>query len=387
MSRRAASMPPRERGADRAHGRGGRLGLSLAGGTPPGATPVVYVHGVPNTARLWQPFLERTGGLAPDLPGFGLSAKPAAFDYSIAGLSGWLKSFLAERGVERYSLVAHDWGAVALALAQAEPQRLERLVLMDAVPLLPGYEWHTLARQWRRPGWWARWPWASRSSSWRAGCCVCPTAATSPPTSLTTSGTTSTTARNGRSCACTARHRHARSRRRGHSSTGSRAPRSWSGATPIPTCRWASRTTTPGRSAALPTLRSSRGRRLAVDRAPRGGRTGGRLPGVSELWNKLQRAYEVGNRGARQGDALPDPAVAGDHLRDRAGNHPRHSQRGLMVARWQPGDEVRPPHPPHGPGHPAADSQRLPEPVAGTRHPLARVAGGGVRRRAWADPG
>ena len=109
------------------------------------------MHGVPNTAAVWRPFLERTGGLAPDLPGFGESAKPAAFDYSIAGLSGWLKSFLADRGVERYSLVAHDWGALALALAQAEPGRVERLVLLDAVPLLPGYEWHTLARQWRRP--------------------------------------------------------------------------------------------------------------------------------------------------------------------------------------------------------------------------------------------
>lgn len=116
-----------------------------------GDTPVVYVHGVPNTAHQWRPFLELTGGLAPDLPGFGQSAKPAAFDYSIAGLSGWLRSFLAERGVERYSLVAHDWGAAALALAQAEPERLERLVLLDAVPLLEGYEWHKLARQWRRP--------------------------------------------------------------------------------------------------------------------------------------------------------------------------------------------------------------------------------------------
>jgi len=116
-----------------------------------GAAPVVYVHGVPNTAAVWRPFLERTGGLAPDLPGFGESAKPAAFDYSIAGLSGWLKGFLADRGVERYSLVAHDWGALALALAQAEPERVERLVLLDAVPLLPGYEWHKLARQWRRP--------------------------------------------------------------------------------------------------------------------------------------------------------------------------------------------------------------------------------------------
>jgi len=116
-----------------------------------GEVPVVYVHGVPNTARVWRPFLERTGGVAPDLPGFGQSAKPAAFDYSIAGLSSWLGDFLTQRGVDRFSLVAHDWGSLALALAQAEPGRLERLVLMDAVPLLPGYEWHSLARWWRRP--------------------------------------------------------------------------------------------------------------------------------------------------------------------------------------------------------------------------------------------
>ena len=42
-----------------------------------GAAPVVYVHGVPNNADLWEPFLARTGGIALDLPGFGRSAKPA----------------------------------------------------------------------------------------------------------------------------------------------------------------------------------------------------------------------------------------------------------------------------------------------------------------------
>lgn len=113
--------------------------------------PVLYVHGVPNTAHQWRPFLERTGGLAPDLPGFGASAKPGNFDSSIAGHSDWLGAFLEARGVERYALVAHDWGSAALALAQAEPERVERLVLIDAVPLLPGYRWHALARQWRRP--------------------------------------------------------------------------------------------------------------------------------------------------------------------------------------------------------------------------------------------
>ena len=100
---------------------------------------------------MWRPFLERTGGLAPDLPGFGESAKPAAFDYSIAGLSGWLGTSWPSGAWTATRWWRTTGAPLALALAQAEPERVERLVLMDAVPLLPGYEWHTLARQWRRP--------------------------------------------------------------------------------------------------------------------------------------------------------------------------------------------------------------------------------------------
>ena len=32
------------------------------------------------------------------------------------------------------------------------PERIERLVIIDAVPLLPGYRWHRVARVWRRRG-------------------------------------------------------------------------------------------------------------------------------------------------------------------------------------------------------------------------------------------
>jgi len=115
-------------------------------------TPIVYVHGVPDSSSVWAPFMARTGGVAPDLPGFGESAKPGGFDYSIAGYAAWLEDFLADRAIDRYSLVCHDWGAVGLALAQADPERVERLVLLDAVPFLPGYEWHTWARRWRTFG-------------------------------------------------------------------------------------------------------------------------------------------------------------------------------------------------------------------------------------------
>jgi pimeloyl-ACP methyl ester carboxylesterase len=116
-----------------------------------GAAPVLYVHGVPTASFDWLPFLERIGGVAPDLPGFGRSAKPAEFDYSIAGYDGFLEAFCESIGLDRFSLVVHDWGVVGLALAQRFPERIEKLVLFTSVPLLPGFEWHRVARAWRRP--------------------------------------------------------------------------------------------------------------------------------------------------------------------------------------------------------------------------------------------
>jgi pimeloyl-ACP methyl ester carboxylesterase len=122
--------------------------LEAPAGGPP---PVLYVHGVPTASWQWLPFLERGGGVAPDLPGFGRSAKPGGFGYSISGYGRFLEAFVAELGLERYSLVVHDWGGVGLDLAQRFPERLERLVLLATVPLLPGYRWHRVARGWRTP--------------------------------------------------------------------------------------------------------------------------------------------------------------------------------------------------------------------------------------------
>ena len=114
--------------------------------------PFLYLHGVPTDGDDWLPFLARTGGYAPDLPGFGRSGKPPHFDYSIPGYARWLREYLDAVGLDgRFSLVAHDWGSVGLALAQEIPERIERLVLIDAVPLLPGYRWHRAARIWRTP--------------------------------------------------------------------------------------------------------------------------------------------------------------------------------------------------------------------------------------------
>ena len=111
----------------------------------------LYVHGVPSNSDVWAPFLERTGGIAVDLPGFGRSGKRGDLDYSIAGYARFLRSFLELVEVEDVRLVMEDWGACALGWAQEEPERVRRLVLIDAVPLMAGYRWHRVARAWRMP--------------------------------------------------------------------------------------------------------------------------------------------------------------------------------------------------------------------------------------------
>jgi pimeloyl-ACP methyl ester carboxylesterase len=150
----------------------------------PDATPL-YLHGVPDSSdiwvaprehhavrpwrrRWWRPrvradewtepppyehgFLERSGGIAVDLPGFGRSGKAADLRYTIAEYDDFLERFLDHVGVERVSLVMHDWGALGLAFAQRRPERVERIVLINTVPFLPGYRWHRIARIWRTVG-------------------------------------------------------------------------------------------------------------------------------------------------------------------------------------------------------------------------------------------
>lgn len=123
-----------------------------SGATPVSRAPVLYVHGVPTSSDDWLPFLARTGGLAPDLPGFGRSGKGGHLDYSLEGIAAFVERFLDEIvEVERVRLVVHDWGSAALAFAQRHPERVERLVIVNAVPLLPGFRWHRAARAWRTP--------------------------------------------------------------------------------------------------------------------------------------------------------------------------------------------------------------------------------------------
>ncbi|MBJ7459387.1 MAG: alpha/beta hydrolase [Thermoleophilaceae bacterium] len=113
--------------------------------------PTLYVHGVPTNSDEWAPFLEKTGGVALDLPGFGRSEKPMHFDGSIGSYNALLQAFIAQLGWDRFNVVVEDWGGLALVTAQELHERVNRVVIINAVPLLPGYKWHRLARVWRTP--------------------------------------------------------------------------------------------------------------------------------------------------------------------------------------------------------------------------------------------
>ena len=114
--------------------------------------PVLWVHGVPTSGEDWEPILEAAGGVAPDLPGFGASSKRGDGDFTLDGYARFTGALVDALGFERVRLVVHDWGAAALAWAAAHPERVERVVVINAVPLLPGYRWHRVARLWRTRG-------------------------------------------------------------------------------------------------------------------------------------------------------------------------------------------------------------------------------------------
>ena len=171
-------------------------------GPDPGRAPVLYLHGVPTSSVEWPRFLARTGGLAPDLPGFGCSGKRGDGDFTIDGYADFVGAFLDLVEVDRVRLVVHDWGAAGLVWAQRHPERVERLVVMDAVPLLPGYRWHRIARAWRTRG----------VGEWVVGATTRGLLRRLPPADprRRRPGRTSTRARSARSCACTGPARRTR---------------------------------------------------------------------------------------------------------------------------------------------------------------------------------
>lgn len=112
-----------------------------AAGTRGAGEPLVLVHGLFTSSRLWAgvvpclPAGHRTVIL--DLLGHGRSDPPTAdSDLSVTGHAARLVALLDALGAEQVCLAGHGIGAtVAQALAVLHPARVTRLALFNAVPL------------------------------------------------------------------------------------------------------------------------------------------------------------------------------------------------------------------------------------------------------------
>lgn len=104
------------------------------------APAILLLHGFPSSSRMWQPLLDRLADgfhlIAPDYPGFGHSGAPdpASFSYTFDHLAGIIGRFTEALGLDRYVLVAQDYGGpVGFRLALAHPGRVTALVVQNAV--------------------------------------------------------------------------------------------------------------------------------------------------------------------------------------------------------------------------------------------------------------
>jgi len=104
-----------------------------------GAPLLVFLHGFPEAAFVWDELLEhfsdRYRCVAPNLRGFSPSSSPREVEaYRVKHLIGDLDALIAQLGGGPLeALVAHDWGgAVAWTFAALRPQRLKRLVIINS---------------------------------------------------------------------------------------------------------------------------------------------------------------------------------------------------------------------------------------------------------------
>jgi pimeloyl-ACP methyl ester carboxylesterase len=114
--------------------------------------PVVLLHGSGPGVSAWAnwrltiPALERHFRVvAPDIVGFGFTERPTGVTYDLATWRRHLGAVLDALGLDRVHLVGNSFGgALALAFAIDQPERVDRLVLMGSVglrfPITPGLD-------------------------------------------------------------------------------------------------------------------------------------------------------------------------------------------------------------------------------------------------------
>ncbi|MGH9467728.1 MAG: alpha/beta fold hydrolase [Terriglobales bacterium] len=104
------------------------------------APTLLLLHGLPSSSRMFQPLLTRLSDqyhlVAPDYPGYGHSdwPDPQQFAYTFDHLAAVMEGFTAALGLSAYTLYMQDYGGpVGFRMALAHPERVQALIVQDAV--------------------------------------------------------------------------------------------------------------------------------------------------------------------------------------------------------------------------------------------------------------
>jgi pimeloyl-ACP methyl ester carboxylesterase len=111
--------------------------------------PVVLVHGLGGRAEEWLDlthYLVKAGYRVylPDLPGYGRSAKPAEFSYSVPDEAAAVVGFLDALGLKKVDLGGISMGGwIVQRIAGEQPERVRRLMLFDSAGIDEQPAWDT----------------------------------------------------------------------------------------------------------------------------------------------------------------------------------------------------------------------------------------------------
>ena len=119
---------------------------------------VLCMHGVPASSFTYRKVIAELAardlrGVAFDLPGLGLAARPQQFDYSWTGLGRFSIAAVDALELGRFHLVVHDIGGpVGFEVAASIPERVKSLTLLNTMIEVERFHRPWMMEPFARPG-------------------------------------------------------------------------------------------------------------------------------------------------------------------------------------------------------------------------------------------
>src|SRR6201991_1426471 len=110
--------------------------------------PVLLIHGFPRTSLMWRFVAPKLAVdhtvICVDLRGYGRSGSPPStkdhYPYSKRAMANELVAVMDKLGFSKFDLVGHDRGGrVAYRLALDHPEKVQRLAVLDVIPISEGW--------------------------------------------------------------------------------------------------------------------------------------------------------------------------------------------------------------------------------------------------------